>query len=129
LTFPVEGSYADETADVDAEVEHGWNHSLGEIVTLLADNGSGSSSGREARARLARAVPRGARRLYGWPTAGGPALMYSSRPHVPAGPSGSTGARSSAALEASKPQRVIEPHAETRAASVAYRRWSTTSAG
>jgi SAM-dependent methyltransferase len=39
LTFPVEGSYADETAVVDAEVEHGWNHSLGEIVTLLADNG------------------------------------------------------------------------------------------
>jgi SAM-dependent methyltransferase len=39
LTFPVEGSYADPTADVDAEIEHGWNHSLGEIVTALADNG------------------------------------------------------------------------------------------
>ena len=39
LSFPVEGSYADPTAAVDAEVEHGWNHSLGEIVTLLADNG------------------------------------------------------------------------------------------
>ena len=39
LSFPVEGSYADPTADVDAEVEHGWNHSLGEIVTLLASNG------------------------------------------------------------------------------------------
>jgi SAM-dependent methyltransferase len=39
LTFPVEGSYADPTAEVDAEWEHGWNHSLGEIVTLLADNG------------------------------------------------------------------------------------------
>jgi SAM-dependent methyltransferase len=39
LTFPVQGSYADETADVDAEVEHGWNHSLGEIVTALARNG------------------------------------------------------------------------------------------
>jgi SAM-dependent methyltransferase len=39
LTFPVEGSYADPAADVDAEVEHGWNHSLGEIVTALADNG------------------------------------------------------------------------------------------
>jgi SAM-dependent methyltransferase len=38
LTFPVQGSYADETAEIDAEVEHGWNHSLGEIVTLLADN-------------------------------------------------------------------------------------------
>jgi SAM-dependent methyltransferase len=39
LSFPVQGSYADETAEVDAEVEHGWNHSLGEIVTLLARSG------------------------------------------------------------------------------------------
>jgi SAM-dependent methyltransferase len=39
LSFPVEGSYADPAAEVDAEVEHGWNHSLGEIVTLLAANG------------------------------------------------------------------------------------------
>lgn len=39
LSFPVEGSYADPSADVDAEVEHGWNHSLGEIVTLLAREG------------------------------------------------------------------------------------------
>ncbi len=39
LSFPVEGSYADPTADVDAEVEHGWNHSLGEVVTLLAAQG------------------------------------------------------------------------------------------
>jgi SAM-dependent methyltransferase len=38
-TFPVQGSYADPDADVDAEVEHGWNHSLGEIVTALADAG------------------------------------------------------------------------------------------
>ncbi|HEY7667962.1 MAG TPA: class I SAM-dependent methyltransferase [Actinomycetota bacterium] len=39
ITVPVEGSYADPDADVDAEVEHGWNHSLGEIVTALADAG------------------------------------------------------------------------------------------
>jgi SAM-dependent methyltransferase len=39
LTFPVEGSYADPDADVDAEWEHGWNHSLGEIVTSLANEG------------------------------------------------------------------------------------------
>jgi len=39
MSFPVEGSYADPTADVDAEVEHGWNHSLGEIVTALASSG------------------------------------------------------------------------------------------
>jgi len=39
LTFPVEGSYADPGADVDAEWEHGWNHSLGEIVSALAGNG------------------------------------------------------------------------------------------
>ena len=39
LSFPVEGSYADLTAEVDAEVEHSWLHSLGEIVTLLANTG------------------------------------------------------------------------------------------
>jgi SAM-dependent methyltransferase len=39
LTFPVEGSYADRDAEVDAEWEHGWNHSLGEIVTSLAAEG------------------------------------------------------------------------------------------
>ena len=39
ITFPVEGSYADPAAEVDAELEHGWNHSLGEIVTLLAREG------------------------------------------------------------------------------------------
>ena len=39
LSFPVEGSYADPTAKIEAEVEHGWNHSLGEVVTLLARNG------------------------------------------------------------------------------------------
>jgi SAM-dependent methyltransferase len=39
LTFPVQGSYADPDAEVDAEVEHGWNHSLGEVVTSLARNG------------------------------------------------------------------------------------------
>jgi SAM-dependent methyltransferase len=39
ITFPVMGSYADPEADVDAEWEHGWNHSLGEIVTLLVRNG------------------------------------------------------------------------------------------
>lgn len=39
LSFPVEGSYADEGAEVDAEVEHDWLHSLGEIVTVLAAQG------------------------------------------------------------------------------------------
>ena len=39
LSFPVEGSYADPEAEVDADIEHGWNHSLGEIVTVLASNG------------------------------------------------------------------------------------------
>lgn len=39
ISSPVQGSYADPTAKVDAEVEHGWNHSLGEVVTLLAGNG------------------------------------------------------------------------------------------
>ena len=39
LSFPVEGSYADLTAEVDAEVEHSWLHPLGEIVTVLAREG------------------------------------------------------------------------------------------
>jgi hypothetical protein len=29
----------DATADVDAEWEHGWNHSLGETITALAEQG------------------------------------------------------------------------------------------
>jgi SAM-dependent methyltransferase len=39
ITVPVQGSYADPTAEVDAEWEHGWNHSLGEVVTALAGCG------------------------------------------------------------------------------------------
>jgi ubiquinone/menaquinone biosynthesis C-methylase UbiE len=39
LTFPVDGSYADRTAAIDATREHGWDHSLGEIVTALVDAG------------------------------------------------------------------------------------------
>jgi ubiquinone/menaquinone biosynthesis C-methylase UbiE len=39
LTFAVEGSYADRTADVSVTREHGWDHSLGEIVTSLIDAG------------------------------------------------------------------------------------------
>jgi SAM-dependent methyltransferase len=39
LTFAVAGSYADRTAEVAATREHGWDHSLGEIVTGLVDAG------------------------------------------------------------------------------------------
>ena len=39
LTFPVEGSYADPTAEIAVTREHGWDHSLGEIVTSLIDAG------------------------------------------------------------------------------------------
>ena len=39
LTFPVEGTYADPTAQVAATFEHGWDHGLGEIVTALIDAG------------------------------------------------------------------------------------------
>ena len=39
ITTAVKGSYADATADVDAEWEHGWNHSLGETITALAEQG------------------------------------------------------------------------------------------
>ncbi len=40
ITFEVRGSYADEDAPTpDGLVEHGWAHSLGEIVTALIDAG------------------------------------------------------------------------------------------
>lgn len=40
LTFDVKGSYADPAAPTDPGlVEHGWDHSLGEIVTALIDAG------------------------------------------------------------------------------------------
>jgi hypothetical protein len=39
LAFPVHGSYADPSAHVDQPVEYGWVHSLGEVVTVLAQAG------------------------------------------------------------------------------------------
>ena len=39
LRFEVKGSYADRDAPTEGFVEYGWNHSLGEIVTSLADAG------------------------------------------------------------------------------------------
>jgi SAM-dependent methyltransferase len=39
LRFEVKGSYADRDAPTDGLVEYGWDHSLGEILTSLADAG------------------------------------------------------------------------------------------
>lgn len=39
LIFDVQGSYADPSADVGDQHEHGWDHGLGEIVTALIDAG------------------------------------------------------------------------------------------
>lgn len=39
LTFDVKGSYADRDADVRDQVEHSWDHGLGEIVTALIEAG------------------------------------------------------------------------------------------
>jgi SAM-dependent methyltransferase len=39
ISLPAQGSYADREAPTDGLVEHGWDHSLGEIVTALADVG------------------------------------------------------------------------------------------
>ena len=39
LTFEVHGSYADTSAPTEGLVEHGWDHSLGEIVSSLIDAG------------------------------------------------------------------------------------------
>lgn len=83
ITFPVEGSYADPTAEVDAELEHGWNHSLGEVVTLLAEQGLRIELLDEKRvldwpAPFLRDLGDG---HWGWPAdqAGNLPLMYSLR--------------------------------------------------
>ncbi|HET7029344.1 MAG TPA: class I SAM-dependent methyltransferase [Candidatus Limnocylindrales bacterium] len=47
LTFDVQGSYAEPAAQVAAEREHGWDHSLGEIVSSLVDAGLRIESLRE----------------------------------------------------------------------------------
>ena len=39
MVFKIEGSYADRTAKVAQDVEYGWNHGLGEIVTSLVKAG------------------------------------------------------------------------------------------
>jgi SAM-dependent methyltransferase len=39
LALPVEGSYADPTAEVRTRTEYGWDHSLGEIVSALIGAG------------------------------------------------------------------------------------------
>jgi len=39
LAFPVEGSYVDPKAEVDHDMEYGWTHSLGDIVSVLAEEG------------------------------------------------------------------------------------------
>lgn len=39
LFFPVAGSYADPTAQVKASRSYNWIHSLGEVVTVLAEAG------------------------------------------------------------------------------------------
>lgn len=39
LVFEVQGSYADPSADVGQQQEHGWDHGLGEIVTALIEAG------------------------------------------------------------------------------------------
>ena len=39
ISIPVVGSYADREATVETKTEHGWDHSLGEIVTALIEAG------------------------------------------------------------------------------------------
>jgi hypothetical protein len=38
-SFDVVGSYADRSAPTEGLREHGWSHSLGEVVTALIDAG------------------------------------------------------------------------------------------
>ena len=39
LPFPVRGSYADREAHVSQTVQYAWSHSMGEIVTAIAETG------------------------------------------------------------------------------------------
>jgi SAM-dependent methyltransferase len=39
LSYPVSGSYADHTAEIDADTEYGWPHSIAEVVTAIASSG------------------------------------------------------------------------------------------
>jgi hypothetical protein len=39
LRFPVEASYADPSANVRKDVEYSWTHSLGDVVSSLAEAG------------------------------------------------------------------------------------------
>jgi SAM-dependent methyltransferase len=47
MAFPVQGSYADPTASVNAKTEYGWDHGLGEIVSALTEAGLRIESLRE----------------------------------------------------------------------------------
>ena len=39
IAYPVEGSYADPAANVDTEVKYLWTHSVGELITAIAQAG------------------------------------------------------------------------------------------
>jgi SAM-dependent methyltransferase len=39
ITVQVQGSYADRSAPTEGLIEHGWDHSMGEIVSAIADAG------------------------------------------------------------------------------------------
>jgi SAM-dependent methyltransferase len=84
ISSPVHGSYAEPTAEVAAQVQHGWNHSLGEIVSRLARNGLRIELLDEKRELAWPApflVPTGEGQRHSWPgdQVGTLPLMYSLR--------------------------------------------------
>jgi SAM-dependent methyltransferase len=84
ISTPVQGSYADPTAEISVKVQHGWNHSLGEVVTLLARNGLRIElldEKREVAWPMPFLVPTGKGTDHGWPPdqVGNLPLMYSLR--------------------------------------------------
>lgn len=88
LSLPVQGSYSDPTAKIDATIQHGWNHSLGEIVTLLIRNGLRLELLDEKRELCWPApclVPTGRGTIHTWPAdqVGNLPLMYSLRARKP----------------------------------------------
>ena len=91
LVFDVQGSYADVSADVGEQKEHGWDHGLGEIVSALIDAGLRIESLEEhpylewATDYLVESAPGSGRFVLPPGTAGELPLMFSLRATKPPG--------------------------------------------
>jgi hypothetical protein len=82
VTFETTSTYIDPDAIVDRNVEHGWYHSLGEILTSLLDAGLDLEFVHEHRFAAYRMLPEFVRDEQGWrlpPPAPSIPLLFSVR--------------------------------------------------